>query len=311
MTNLLEGSSLRDRLFTLLWLGPIGVVFLAAAVLLAVIVRDTPLVTGFIQTFPGEYELPESAPVGFPVWLNWQHFLNAFFLLLIVRTGWEVRTIRRPPAYWTRRNTGLITTRYPPTRMSLSLWLHLSLDVLWVVNGLTYVVLLFVGGQWVRIVPTSWEVFPNALSAAIQYASLDWPTTNGWVNYNSLQQLAYFSIVFVAAPLAIVTGIRLSPVWNQRFHRFDRAFPITVARAIHFPVMLYFVLFTIAHVALVLATGALRNLNRMYAAQDAVNWVGFTIFAASVVVMIAAWMLARPLFLRPIASLGGTVTRGR
>ncbi len=311
MTNLLEGSSLRDRLVILLWLGPIGVVFLAAAVLLAVIVRDTPLVSGFIQTFPGEYELPESAPVGFPVWLNWQHFLNAFFLLLIVRTGWEVRTIRRPPAYWTRRNTGLITTKYPPMRMSLSLWLHLTLDVLWVLNGLTYVVLLFVSGQWMRIVPTSWEVFPNALSAAIQYASLDWPTTNGWVNYNSLQQLAYFSIVFVAAPLAIITGIRLSPLWNQRFRRFDKTFPITVARAIHFPVMLYFVLFTIAHVALVLATGALRNLNRMYAAQDAVNWVGFTIFAASVVVMIGAWMLARPLFLRPIASLGGTVTRGR
>ena len=33
----------------------------------------------------------------------------------------------------------------------------------------------------------------------------------------------------------------------------------------HFPVMLYFVAFTVVHVALVFATGALRNLNHMYA----------------------------------------------
>ncbi|MEU5849212.1 hypothetical protein [Saccharopolyspora shandongensis] len=47
-----------------------------------------------------------------------------------------------------------------------------------------------------------WEVFPNALSAALQYASLDWPTENGWVHYNALQQLAYFTTVLVATPLA-------------------------------------------------------------------------------------------------------------
>ena len=49
--------------------------------------------------------------------------------------------------------------------------------------------------------------------------------------------------------------------------------------------MLYFVAFIIAHVALVLATGALRNLNHMYASQDAINWVGFLIFAASLIVI--------------------------
>ena len=62
---------------------------------------------------------------------------------------------------------------------------------------------LFVTGQWMRIVPTSWDVFPNAVSAALQYVSLDWPTENGWVNYNALQLLAYFTTVFIAAPLAI------------------------------------------------------------------------------------------------------------
>ncbi len=72
--------------------------------------------------------------------------------------------------------------------------------------------------------------------------------------------------------------------------------------------MLYFVAFIIVHVALVFATGALRNLNHMYAAQDAVNWVGFWIFAASMVVIAAGWIAARPLVLAPIARLFGTVS---
>ena len=64
--------------------------------------------------------------------------------------------------------------------------------------------------------PTSWDVFPNAVSAALQYVSLDWPTENGWVNYNGLQQLAYFATVFIAAPLAIVTGVRMSGIWPKK-----------------------------------------------------------------------------------------------
>jgi hypothetical protein len=46
----------------------------------------------------------------------------------------------------------------------------------------------------------------------------------------------------------------------------------------------------------------------MYGGSDDVSWVGFWIFAASVAVMVGAWFLARPLFLRPIASLMGKVT---
>jgi hypothetical protein len=72
--------------------------------------------------------------------------------------------------------------------------------------------------------------------------------------------------------------------------------------------MIYFVAFIVVHVFLVLATGALRNLNHMYAGSDDVSWIGFWVFAASVAVMVGAWFLARPLFLRPIASLMGKVT---
>ena len=255
----------------------------------------------FVTTYPGEYHLPEAAPVGLPAWIGWQHFFNVFLMVLIIRSGWQVRTEKRPTAFWSPR-------RNPTRKISLVLWFHQFIDILWLVNGVIFVVLLFVTGQWMRLVPTSWEVFPNALSAGLQYLSLDWPTENGWVNYNSLQQLAYFATVFLAAPLAAITGVRMSGVWPKNAKTLNRLYPMESARAIHFPVMIYIVLFIIAHVTLVFATGALRNLNHMYAGQDAVNWAGFWIFVASMVVIAAGWIAARPFILVPIARLFGKVS---
>jgi thiosulfate reductase cytochrome b subunit len=263
----------------------------------------------FLKTYPGRSELPRWAPVGFPAWLEWQHFLSAFFLLLIVRTGIQIRTIRRPAAYWTRNNRGLITTKGQPIRISLSVWFHLTIDVLWILNGVLFYVLLFVTGQWVRIIPVHWDVVPNAISAGIQYASLNWPTEDGWSNYNALQLVTYFITVFIAAPLAIVTGVRMVPGLAVRFKKLDKIYPVALARKIHFPVMIYFVAFTAVHVTLVLATGTLRNLNHMYGGSDNQNWIGFGIFAGSVVLMAAAWIAVRPSILASMASLSGTVRR--
>ena len=283
-------------------IGGAGLLFAAAMVVLFVRwFLSLEFMVDFLATYPGEYELPAGAPVGMPGWLGWQHFFNVFLMVLIIRTGLQVRNEKRPSVFWSPRNNNR-------RKISLNLWFHLSLDLLWVINGVIFVVLLFVTGQWMKIVPTSWEVFPNAISAALQYVSLDWPTENGWVNYNSLQQLAYFATVFIAAPLAAITGVRMGGLWPKDAPRLNRAYPVEWARAVHFPVMLYFVAFIFVHVVLVFATGALRNLNHMYASQDAVNWTGFWIFAASLVVIAAAWVAARPLILAPIARLFGKVT---
>ncbi len=298
-----------SRWFRLVWLAPAIVVGLFLLVLAARGIRDLPAVQSFMRSFPGASALPGGAPVGFPAWLGWQHFLNSFFLLFILRTGWQVHSSKRPPAYWTRTNTGPLRTKNPPVRIGLHLWLHLSIDTLWVLNGVLFFVLIFATGQWVRIVPTRWDVFPNAVSVAIQYASFNWPTENGWVNYNALQTLSYFVITFIAAPLALLTGIRMAPGLAERFKRFDRVFPLSVARAIHYPVMVFFAAFVVVHVTLVLATGALRNLNHMYAGRDDYSWWGVGVFALSVIVMVAAWIGARPAILSSLAGLTGSVRR--
>lgn len=298
-----------NRWFKLVWIVPAALVLLLAVVLIAQWLRQIPAVKSFMTDFPGESRLPEGAPVGLPAWLGWQHFLNTLLILLLIRSGLMVRRNRHPDTYWTRDNKGIIRTENPPTKISLDLWFHLTLGALWVVTGIVFYILLFTTGQWSRLVPISWDVFPNALSTAIQYASLNWPTEQGWVNYNSLQLLAYFATVFVAAPVAVMTGIRMSGAWPMNAKFLNKVYPIGVARAIHYPVMLYFVVFIIVHVALVMATGALRNLNHMYAMRNDTSWVGFGIFAASLVVIVVVWIAAQPLFLRPVASLTGRLSR--
>jgi thiosulfate reductase cytochrome b subunit len=285
-----------------------ALVLFAFAVLVARGLRTLPAVQEFIAQYPGHSDLPEGAPVGIPAWLAWQHFFNAFLLVMIVRTGLIVRSKTRPPAFWTRDNTRWPRTDGAPRRLGISVWLHLVVDAFWVLNGVVYVVLLFATGQWVRIVPTDWSVVPNSISVVLQYASLEWPVENSWVSYNDAQVLSYFAVVFIATPLAIITGLRLSPGWPLR-GALSKAPPERFARALHYPVMLFFLLFTFVHVVLVLATSALRNLNHMYAAREGDDWVGFVIFAVSIVAMIGGWVLARPLLLVPVAERFGSVRR--
>ena len=281
-------------------------VVVMVAVLAAMQLRQTAAVTAFIQTYPGSAPQPESAPVGIPPWLAWQHFLNLFMLVLVVRTGYRYRALksRRPDAFWWSRRT---KDGQRPQRISVDLWFHLAVDLLWLVNGVVFVVLLATTGQWMRIVPTSWEVFPNALSVVVQYLSLGWPTENSWVAYNALQQLLYFVTVFIAAPLAALTGYRLSYLWPQHNLRLAKLLPFDGTLRVHIAVMVYFVIFVIAHVTMVFATGALRNLNHMFAANDGDSWAGVMLFALAVAAIVITWFAVRPSVVKRIAAVFGNV----
>src|SRR5699024_334690 len=110
--------------------------------------------------------------------------------------------------------------------IGLARWWHRTMDTGWLANGVVFYILIFTTRHWHRIVPISWDVFPNALSSAIQYLSLDFPPEHAWVAYNGLQLLAYFVTVFVAAPLAMITGLGMSPTLSTRFGKFSKYFSI-------------------------------------------------------------------------------------
>ncbi|WP_311342517.1 cytochrome b/b6 domain-containing protein [Corynebacterium riegelii] len=295
------------KLGWLKWL--VGAVVLGVvAVVVARMVLGTGWGQGFVDKHPGTQPLPDDAPVGFPAWLSWAHFFNMFLMVLIVRTGLQVRNERKPEGYWAPRWA-------PSKKISLTLWLHQALDVLWVINGLVFYILLFATGHWVRIVPTSWDVIPNAVSAGLQYLSLDWPLENGWVHYNALQELAYFATVFIASPLAILSGLRMSSFWSEKWTRAGKVLTAPLARKIHFPVMIYFLVFIVVHVGLVLATGFRRNMAGMFAGRGSVDpsayatdWTGVWVFLGAVVVIAVAWFLAKPRFVAPVAGATGKVS---
>src|SRR5699024_7424277 len=70
------------------------------------------------------------------------------------------------------------------------------------------------------------------------------------------QQLAYFGVVFILAPLQILTGIAMSPAIAGRFPWYPRLFGgRQAARSIHFIGLIAFVAFTIHHTAIVIAHG--------------------------------------------------------
>jgi len=313
-----------NRWFNLLWLIPIGFAALIVAIAVAKGLRTMPGVQQFILRHPGTGFATDFASA-MPVWLRVQHFLNLFFMMFIIRAGLQILA-DHPRLYWTRHSTPgrewlrmqkkvpddpLWTAKQdsitlpkhlglPGIRHSIGLarWWHLGVDVLWLVNGLIFYVLLFATGEWRRLVPTSARVFSDAASALFQYLSLDWPIDNGWVAYNGLQNIAYFITVFVAAPLALVTGLGMSPALSTRFKRVSKRLSIQTARSLHFLVLCWFLVFIVIHVTLVFTTGALRNLNHIYAGTDTGNWVGFGMFAASMVVVTVAWVAATPVTLR-------------
>lgn len=228
------------------------------------------------------------APLDYPVWLRATHFFNLLLLSLAVRSGLEILSAH-PKLYWNddcRPGSEWIrfTTRKQPQhelelwtsrdeQVSFSSWIampghrnlglgrhwHFLTDIGWLATGLTYIVLLFATGEWQRLVPVSWSIVPGAWRALIEYLSFHLVRTPG--GYNPLQQLAYFSVVFLLAPLTILTGLAMSPAIAARFPWYLKIFRgRQAARSLHFLCLCAFIAFFLMHVAMVVLHGLAREL---------------------------------------------------
>jgi methionine sulfoxide reductase catalytic subunit len=309
------------RWINVLWALPLGVAVLIVLIAVAQSLRELPGVTAFIKHYPGISQTAPSVDSGFPGWLQIQHFANMFFMLFIIRAGIQILA-DHPRLYWRRDCTpgtdwfrfqkpipqGRVWTSkddsvtipawlgLPGVRHSLGLarWWHFSVNLLWVVNGVLFYVLLFSTEQWRRLVPVTWDVFPAALSTAIQYASLNFPVDHSWTRYNGLQQLSYFVTVFIAAPVSIATGLMQSPAISNTPGWFGRTFNRQAMRSVHFLAFTWFVLFILMHGIMVFVTGLRQNTNHMFGGVDDPSWRGFPLFVLAMAVLVAAWLLASP-----------------
>lgn len=322
-----------QRWVSVLWFLPIGAAALIVGTAVAQHLRGIPTVEHFIETYPGVGAFQPPVDSGFPGWLRVLHFLNLLFMAFIIRSGLQIlaehprlqvdagstpgrewlrlrgpvpvdRMVQSPPERaWTARDDTLTLPRWlglPGIRHSIGLarWWHFSFDMLWVLLGAVFYVLLFSTGQWERLVPRNLDVFPNALSTGVQYLSLDFPTNQGWTQYNGLQNLAYFTTVFVAGPLAFVTGLLQAPAIAARLGLGAGRLNRQVARSIHFGVLIYFVVFILVHTAMVFMTGLLVNLNHITTGLNTATWTGLWLYVLWMAVVVLVWCGASPLTLR-------------
>jgi DMSO/TMAO reductase YedYZ molybdopterin-dependent catalytic subunit/thiosulfate reductase cytochrome b subunit len=247
------------------------------------------------------------------------------FMMFIIRAGIQILA-DHPRLYWKRDctpgtdwfrfqkavPTGRVWTSkddsvtlpgwlgIPGIRHSIGLarWWHCSINLLWTTNGILFYALLFTTGQWLRLVPLTWDVFPSAHSTAIQYASLNFPVDHSWTRYNGLQQLSYFITVFVAAPVSIATGLMQSPAISNRLGMLGTVLSRQAARSIHFISFCWFVLFILAHGIMVFVTGLRENTNHMFAGVENNSWTGFPLFVVAMLVVGLAWWIASPFTIR-------------
>jgi DMSO/TMAO reductase YedYZ molybdopterin-dependent catalytic subunit/thiosulfate reductase cytochrome b subunit len=227
------------------------------------------------------------ASLDFPLWLRATHWINVLFLGLLIRAGIQILGAY-PRLYWEDGSTPgkewLKFTRkiIPHDRLWISLeqetevpavlgqpggnnlglgrhW-HFFASLFWILNGVVYIILLFATGEWSRLIPTSWSIFPAAWQTFLTYASFHVPPASAFTPYDPLQQLTYAAVVFLLAPFLILTGAAQSPAIDAQFPLYVRLFGgRQAARSLHFLGLVAFVLFTIIHVTLVFITGAGRN----------------------------------------------------
>jgi len=322
------------RWFSSLWLVPLGLI---ALVLSIAVVREMTRYgwyQDFITRYPGtSMDYVDPVDSGFPWWLRWQHFLNLLFMMFIMRAGIQILADHprlyfnngcKPDSEWMRLRDAVPADRrdegdsqqvwtakmdsmalpkqlgIPGIRHSIGLarWWHFSFDLLWLINGVVFMILLFSTDQWKRLIPTSWEVFPNALSTALQYLSLELPQNAGFSTYNALQLLAYFITVFIAAPLAMVTGLLQAPAIAGRFGTGVGPLNRQVARSIHFGVLVWMTIFIIIHTLMVFATGFVGNINHITLGTDTNSYVGVALYVAWMAVVVAFWLVASPFTLK-------------
>src|SRR6202795_3233937 len=110
--------------------------------------------------------------------------------------------------------------------------------------------MLFVTPVRQRLIPTSWQIVPDAWHAMLRYLSLHVVETPG--AYNALQQLSYAAVIFLLAPFSIATGVEMSPAVAARFPWYIKMFHGKQGvRSLHFLALCSFIVFFIGPVTIV------------------------------------------------------------
>ena len=170
---------------------------------------------------------------------------------------------------------------------------HGLVTVLWVANGLLYVGLLFLTGQWRRIVPTSWDVIPSAWESLKVYAGFSIP---GIEHFTPLRLAATIDVLHCRVhrrALMLATGPAMSPALIGRHPWYAKMFGgRQAARSLHFLGMASLTFFTVMHIALVFVVHPDHNLPQMmFGVDDPARFAqALTVCLIGIATVVAAWL---------------------
>jgi len=284
-----------------------------------------------------------AAGLDYPWWLRITHWFNFFFIILLFRSGYEI-LMSHPKLYWTddaepgdewlrtgdqERDTDFdketiedddlwaAEDEIDPPSALISLpgrdaigmgrhW-HFWGALGWTLCGLLYVGGLFISGEWTRLIPTSLDIFPQAWNALLSYAQLQVPHAAG---YNALQQLTYFSVIFILSPVMIVTGLLQAPAFRAQWPEWF-GWNRQLNRSIHFIGFVAFNVFLFGHVALVAAHGFWSEMGKIVLGSETASTdltVALTVLGVAIVfgfAALATWIsLRRPYFTQNLLEIG-------
>jgi DMSO/TMAO reductase YedYZ molybdopterin-dependent catalytic subunit/thiosulfate reductase cytochrome b subunit len=229
----------------------------------------------------------------FPLWLRIAHFINIFCLIILARSGIQIlfdhprlywKDNSKPGTQWARFSRKKVATDRIWTSMDdadsvnsvVALpggfhnlgagrnW-HFVTAMVWSISGLIYVGLLFWSGRWQALIPTDAHVFSAALETLGYYLRFQVPPMSHFQPYDALQQLTYSAVVFIVAPIMIITGLIQSPGLIARFPWLLKPFgnQRQAARSLHFLGLVTLGLFTVVHVTMVLVVYFPHNIKNI------------------------------------------------
>jgi thiosulfate reductase cytochrome b subunit len=135
-----------------------------------------------------------------------------------------------------------------------------------VLPGVVYLLKGIAGGHFrSHLWPAASELAPRFVwRDVVDHLRLRVPPASGGPQYGVLQKCAYSLVIFLAAPLMVLTGLTMAPAVTAGFPMLLRLFGgYQSARTIHFFAFVALLLFVVVHLVMVIRSGFRRQIRAM------------------------------------------------
>jgi thiosulfate reductase cytochrome b subunit len=192
-------------------------------------------------TVSDEHAAPAKAKVIQPAWLRALHWTNAFAMVLMIMSGWQI--YNASPLFDFRFSSSITLGGWLGGAL---LW-HFAAMWLLMVNGLIYLVLGFVTGRFrKKLLP----ITPEGVISDTKAALTGKLSHDDLTKYNQVQKLLYAGVIILGI-LIVLSGLSIwKPVQLQYLTALFGGYD--AARYVHFFCMAGIVAFMVVHVALAL-----------------------------------------------------------